>query len=148
MNRRVQSIALASFAIPLALFAARTLYLLDGLTPEIPKKPVQGYSSEETSFQYRDGRIAVTATPLFAADLDGYYAQHGLINPFAHFPAEANYVFFKIRIENLQKTENVEFSPGGVMFGNSSMTVRKMAYPSSSPAIPCSIHTISCSIIR
>jgi hypothetical protein len=119
MNRRVLTIALASLVVPLVLLAARTIYVLDGLTPEVQKKPVQGYSTEGSSFHYRDGRIAVTATPLFANDLDGFYAQHGLTNPFAHFPVEANYVFFKIRIENLQKTDNVEFSPGSVMFGNS-----------------------------
>ena len=119
MNRRLPNLVLASLVVPLALLASRTIYVLEGLTPEIQRKPVQGYTTEGSSFHYRDGRIAVTATPLLSPDHEAFYAQHELTNPFAHFPVEANYVFFKIRIENLQKADNVEFSPGSVMFGNS-----------------------------
>lgn len=118
MAKRRRFLLMAAILFPVAL-AASSKYVLTGLAPEVTKKPVPGYTAEGSTFRFRDSRIQVNVTPMGPAERAAYFSSKGLPDPFYGIPADLNYVFFKIRIENLQKEDNVEFSPGSTMFGNS-----------------------------
>jgi hypothetical protein len=113
--------ALVALVTAVAL-VAKTINILEDMTPEAPKKPIPGYSAEGRSAHYRDQRLDVRASFLPAGERAAWYAEKGMGDPFAAFlRPEENYVFFRVRFENLQKVENVEFSPGSSMFGTANL---------------------------
>lgn len=99
-------------------WASRKIYILETLTPDAKKVDSKKLSVEGGGFHYRDKRVDVRVEPLTGKELEAYYEAESVRDPFAGFPPEANYVFFKVRIENLQKSGELTFSPQGAMLGS------------------------------
>ncbi len=118
MSKMARFLPLAVLLLPAAL-AASSKYILSGLSPEVSKKAPQGYAVEGQTYHFRDARLDVRVTPLGPGEREAFFSSRGLTDPFRGLPADLNYIFFKVRIENLQKADTVEFSPGSSMFGNS-----------------------------
>lgn len=105
---------LTALALP-----AGTLYLLAGLKPHPPKGPTPNLRVEGGAYLYRDGRLSLRVEPLGPEGRAAFFSERGLPDPFADFPPEDNYVFFRVRFENLSREDPLTFSPVATLFGNS-----------------------------
>lgn len=115
-------VVLAAAAPSAILLSARTLNILQDLVPEPQKKPEPGYFIEGKSYHYRDKRLDVRVTYLTPEERYAWFAQREVKDPFsAAIRPEDNYAFFRVRIENLQKEDSVEFTPGSSMFGTANL---------------------------
>jgi hypothetical protein len=95
----------------LALAGRETLVILDGFTPNPPKKMEKGLEVQGLGYHLRNSDLDVTVQPLFLPEIGRYFSERGLKNPFYDIPREMNYFFFKVRLENLSKSETLEFLP-------------------------------------
>lgn len=124
--------ALAVGISSVVVLSAKTLNILQDLVPEPTKKPQPGYFIEGKAYHYRDKRLDVRVSYLTADERRAWFEGRETKDPFAALRAEDNYAFFKVRFENLQKDENVEFTPGSSMFGTGNLvddiTVYQMFY--------------------
>jgi hypothetical protein len=122
MRRRApRGIVVLLFLVTLAL-SAKTVNILVDLVPVQPKKPEPGFTVEGKAIHFRDRRVDVQVQYVSPTERSLWYKDRGLADPFAGFllPQE-NYVFLKVRFENLQKEDNVEFTPGSCMFGTANL---------------------------
>ncbi len=110
-----------SVAVPALLLSAKTLNILEDLVPEPAKKPEPGYFIEGKSFHYRDSRLDVRVAYLTPGERHDWFAGRKTKDPFSALRPEDNYAFFRVRFENLQRDENVEFTPGSCMFGTANL---------------------------
>lgn len=112
--------ALAAVALLTALAVpAATLYLLTGLKPRPPRRPDPNLRVEGRSYVFTTPRLELQVEPLDPAGRADFFSKKGLLDPFAGFPPEDNYVAFRVRFENLSQDEPLTFSPVGTLFGNS-----------------------------
>ena len=96
----------------LSFLAAATYYRLDSVTTvEKSKKWNPKVVIEGNTYKYEGQFIKIEVEPLLLKDIAAYYEKKGLSNPFDEVPEGYNYVFFRIRLENLSKESNLEFSP-------------------------------------
>ncbi len=117
MNKRAVAVCIL-LVLSVSAWASRKICILQGLTPDVKKVDSKNLTVEGGGFHYRDKRVDVRLTPLTGRELEAYYEAQGVSDPFTGFPPEANYVFFKLRIENLQKSGDLTFSPQGAMLGS------------------------------
>jgi hypothetical protein len=124
--------ALAVGISSVVVLSAKTLNILEDLIPQPQKKPQPGYFIEGKAYHYRDKRLDVRVSYLTADERRAWFDEREIKDPFSAVRAEDNYAFFKVRFENLQKDENVEFTPGSCMFGTGNLvddiTVYQMFY--------------------
>lgn len=127
--------ALAVGVSSLVVLSAKTVNILQDLVPESKKKAQPGYFIEGKAYHYRDSRLDVRVSYLTVDERRAWFEQRETKDPFSAVRAEDNYAFFKVRFENLQKDENVEFTPGSSMFGTGNLvddiTVYQMFYKES-----------------
>jgi hypothetical protein len=116
--RRKAAAACLLLVLGVSAWASRKIYILEHLSPDLKKKQSRGYSAEGNGFHFRNKALDVRVEPMTGNELQAYYRAQGVLDPFADFPPEANYVFFRLRIENLGKSDNLSFSPQGAMFGS------------------------------
>ena len=116
-------VATLAFAALAALSTwAKTINIMVDLLPEAQKKPAPGYSVDGRAFHYRDMSIDVVVEYLPPPARASWFGHRKLKDPFGSFVRpEDNYAFFRVRFENLQKEENVEFTPGSSMFGTGNL---------------------------
>jgi len=110
-----------AMVVPAILLSAKTLNILEDLIPEPQKKPEPGYFIEGKSYHYRDPHLDVRVAYLTPEERHAWFAERGVKDPFSALRPEDNYAFFRVRFENLQKEENVEFTPGSSMFGTANL---------------------------
>lgn len=104
--------AFLSFLVSLALLAGSVYYRLDSIIPnEKAAKKKKNVEIRGNTFRYQSNLLKLEAEPLLLKDLGGYYAKKGLINPFEEVPEAYNYVFIRVRIENMSKEKTLDFSP-------------------------------------
>lgn len=129
MKTRAPHAIAAVLALVVVAAWAKSINILTDLTPVEPKKGDVGISVEGKGYHYRDKRIDVRVQYLTPGERLAWYQQRGVSDPFAGFvlPQE-NYVFFKVRFENLQREETVEFTPGSSMFGTSNLVDETAVY--------------------
>jgi len=124
--------ALAVGVSSVVVLSAKTVNILQDLVPEPQKKPRPGYIIDGKSYHYRDKHLDVRVTYLTVEERRAWFEERETKDPFSAVRAEDNYAFFKVRFENLQKEENVEFTPGSSMFGTGNLvddiTVYQMFY--------------------
>lgn len=124
--------ALAVGVSSVVVLSAKTVNILQDLVPEPQKKPRPGYIIDGKSYHYRDKHLDVRVTYLTAEERRAWFDERETKDPFSALRAEDNYAFFQVRFENLQKEENVEFTPGSSMFGTGNLvddiTVYQMFY--------------------
>jgi len=113
--------ALAVGVSSAVVLSAKTLNILQDLVPQPQKKPEPGYSIEGKTHHYRDSRLDVRVTYLTPDARRAWFGQRGVKDPFAVIRPEDNYAFFRVRFENLQKEDSVEFTPGSSMFGSANL---------------------------
>jgi len=126
-------IAAALLAMAALALAAKSVSILVDLVPEPPKKAAAGYEVEGRVYHYRDKRLDARVAYLLPEDRAAWFSKRGLQDPFEGLiKPEDNYVFFCLRLENLQKEENVAFTPGSSMFGTANLvddtTIYQMFY--------------------
>lgn len=102
----------------ISAWASRKVYILEHLSPDAKKKQSEAYTVEGDGFHFRNKRVDVRIEPISGEALEAYFRKQGVQDPFEGLPPEANYVFFRLRIENLGKSEELTFSPQGAMFGS------------------------------
>jgi hypothetical protein len=115
---RRAGVAAAALVAALAAWASGAL-ILESLTPLASKKLPPGYTLEGNVWHYRDPRVDVQVAPLAGEERASFFMSRGLQNPFASALPMENLILFRLRIENLQKDQSVEFSPTAVILGNS-----------------------------
>ena len=100
-------------------FASTTYYLLSEIKP-LPKaiKKSKNLKIENGYYKYESKRIKVEVEPLLLKDLGKYFSEKGFENPFEETPGGFNYIFFRVRLENLSKETNIEFSPSSTILNN------------------------------
>lgn len=115
------------------VFASNFYYLLSEIKP-VPKasKKRKNLKIEGNFYKYESKRLKVEVEPLLLKDLEKYFSGKGLKNPFEEIPEGFNYIFFRIRLENLLKDTNLEFSPSSAilndMLSKDDTTVYQMFY--------------------
>jgi hypothetical protein len=129
MRTRAARAIVALLALAVVAASAKSVNILVDLVPVQPKKPDPNCAIEGKTIHFRDRRVDVQVTYLDPAERLAWFRQHGGKDPFAGFilPQE-NYVFFRVRFENLQKEENVEFTPGSSMFGTANLVDETAIY--------------------
>ena len=114
-------------------FSAGFYYLLVDIKPS-PKalKKSKNLKIDGKVYKYESKRVKIEIEPFLIKDLGNYYSQKGFQNPFDETPEGFNYIFFRIRIENLSKETNLEFSPSSAflneMLSKDDTTVFQMFY--------------------
>jgi hypothetical protein len=122
MRTRAARAIVVFLTLVVVAVSAKTVNILIDLVPVVPKKPDPGCTIQGKTIHYRDRRVDVQVEYLTPPDRFAWYQKRGEEDPFSGFllPQE-NYVFFRVRFENLQKEENVEFTPGSSMFGTANL---------------------------
>ncbi len=110
-SRRFHLFVAIGLLAAVTLAGRQTLVILDGFTPNPPKKIPRGLEVRGLGYHFRNEQIDATIEPLFLSDMGRYFQERGLKNPFYDIPKEMNYFFFKVRIENLSKGQTLEFLP-------------------------------------
>ncbi|MEJ2367325.1 MAG: hypothetical protein P8Z49_02985 [Acidobacteriota bacterium] len=110
-------VAFAAGAVVLSL-SAMTLYRLDSVIPDPGRKQEQIMSVDGSTYHYRANKVDIQVTPILLKGIGRYYRTLGLRNPFEDFPPEMNYIFIRLRLENLDKHETLEFIPSNTMMGS------------------------------
>lgn len=123
----VRSAALC-LLLSLSVWAGSKIYVLKSLTPVVDKKSGPGYTMEGLTSHFRDQRADVQVTVLTPEERTKFFAGKGLDDPFTILSPRENYIFFKLRMENLDSSDTLEFSPNEVMFGNSMPLDETMLY--------------------
>ncbi|MCX7831186.1 MAG: hypothetical protein N2445_09065 [Acidobacteria bacterium] len=121
------------FSFSFLTLAANFYYLLVEIKPvqKAVKKSIN-LKIEGNIYKYTSKRIKVEVEPMLLKDLKKYYSEKSLENPFDETPEGFNYIFFRVRIENLSKETNLEFSPSSAvlndMLSKDDTTVYQMFY--------------------
>jgi hypothetical protein len=101
------------------------------VSPKAIKKE-KNLKIENNFYKYESKRVKVEVEPLLLKDLGKYFSERGFENPFSETPNGFNYIFFRVRIENLSKETNLEFSPSSTilddMLSKDDTTVYQMFY--------------------
>lgn len=113
--------------------AGNFYYLLYEIKPvEKATKKTTKLKIENNIYKYESKRIKVEVEPFLLKDIGRYYSERNSINPFDETPEGFNYIFFRVRIENLSKETNLEFSPSSTilneMLSKDDTTVFQMFY--------------------
>ncbi len=101
------------------LWAGRTLYVLESLTPKISRKPAKELSVEGKGFRFRNSWFELSVLPLAPSERSEFFRAKGLQDPFEDLKPEQNFVFLKVRFENLGKSDKLVFLPQGTLLGDS-----------------------------
>lgn len=100
----------------LSAFAVVTYYRLDSVTTmEKSRKWNPKVAIENNMYRYTGQFIKIEVEPLLLKDIGKYYEDRGLINPFDEVPEAFNYIFFRVRMENLSKESTLDFSPASAL---------------------------------
>ena len=131
--RLAKALAATLLAMAALAVAAKSVNILMDLTPEPQKKAREGYAVEGRAYHYRDKRLDARVAYLPPEDRTAWFSKRGLQDPFdGLIKPEDNYAFFSLRLENLQREDNVAFTPGSSMFGTANLvddvTVYQMFY--------------------
>ena len=119
MKTRKSAVIFVLALAALTAWAGTTLYVLDTMTPRVEKKPVTGLEVKDGGFHFRNQAFDLTVIPMNSGSVQAYYFERKLTNPFEGLRGDENMVFFRVRIENLQKSGKLAFSPKNTMMGNS-----------------------------
>jgi len=112
-------IAAVFFLASVSFLAGTTYYKLDSLsTVEKAPKKKKGLVIEGNLYKYQSQFLKLEVEPLLLKDIEAYYTKRGMINPFNEVPEAFNYIFFRVRMENLSKESNLEFSPSQVIMND------------------------------
>jgi len=113
MKKLLAAFLLAASSMALA---GGTYYRLDSVTTmEKSKKWNPKIVVEGNTYKYEGKLIKIEVEPLLLKEIGAYYASKGLVNPFEETPESLNYVFFRVRIENLSKETTIDFSPSSAL---------------------------------
>lgn len=117
----------------LDILGAGVYYKLDSLetVKKAPKK-IEGLAITGKGYTYETKTLKVEVEPLLLKDMDAYFKERGMENPFTETPDGFNYIFFRVRMENLSKETALEFSPASVIMNDmvtkDDQTVYEMFY--------------------
>jgi hypothetical protein len=117
MSKAKKGIALGLILMAASAWAASSL-ILDSLTPNPPKKLPEGYGVESGAYHFRDARLDLQVAQLTSEERVRFYAAKKLPDPFSGVLPIENLILLRLRIENLQKENTLEFSPTATMLGN------------------------------
>jgi hypothetical protein len=125
--------AVIFFLASVSFLATTTYYKLDSLmTVEKAPKKKKGLEIEGKIYKYQSQFLKLEVEPLLLKDIDSYYKERGMINPFDEVPEAYNYIFFRVRMENLSKESSLEYSPSQTimndMLPKDDTTVYQMFY--------------------
>lgn len=108
--KKVFFLILVTFSI--FAFASKYYFLLTEIKPvEKADKKSKHLKIESNFYKYESKRVKIEVEPMLLKDICKYFNQKGFENPFDETPEGFNYIFFRLRIENLSKETNFEFSP-------------------------------------
>ena len=106
------------FAIALSLYAGSGSRYLEGITPDMPKKPEEGYSLDGKIYRFQNASLKVELEYLDQQERADYYREHKIDDPFRGFSQLQNLIPIRARFENLQKEGDIFMSPNTVVLGN------------------------------
>lgn len=119
MKTRKSAVIFVLALVALTAWAGRTFYVLDSMTPKADAKLQVGLTVKDGGFQFRNKVFKLTVIPMRRESRQAYYREKKLPDPFESLRGDENMVFFKVRIENLQKSGKLAFSPRNTIMGNS-----------------------------
>lgn len=112
--KKIMFLLFSAFSI--ICLAANFYYLLCEIKPvEKATKKTKKLKIENNIYKYESKRIKVEVEPFLLKDIGKYYSERNMLNPFDETPEGFNYIFFRVRIENLSKETNLEFSPSSTI---------------------------------
>lgn len=100
-------------------YASKFYYLLTEIKPvERATKKSKNLKIECGTYKYQSKRVKIEVEPMLLKDIGKYFNKRNFENPFAETPEGFNYIFFRVRIENLSKETNLEFSPSSAVLND------------------------------
>lgn len=104
--------------VPIMVLSAVKVYVISEIRPNQNKvKKSKTIKVENNMFVFCSKKARIEVEPFLLKDVDKYFSQKGLKNPFEGVDEGFNYIFFRIKIENKSKEDELEFSPSSVVFG-------------------------------
>lgn len=102
-----------------SFFAVTKYYKLVEFIPDTAKvKKDKNYSTKEKTIIYQSNLVRIEVEPFLLKNIKEYYNSKGMENPFEEISEGFNYIFFRVKIENLSKEQNLDFSPSMVILND------------------------------